>query len=53
VLQAIKDEQFWILTHDDFDEQIRGRAEDILARRNPTPRPPTAFQAARDGLERG
>lgn len=51
VLQALKDEQFWILTHDEFDEIIRGRADDILARRNPSPRPPTAFQAARDGLD--
>ncbi len=47
VLQAIKDEQFWILTHDEFDEIIRGRADDILARRNPTPHAPTAFQLAR------
>jgi NAD(P)-dependent dehydrogenase (short-subunit alcohol dehydrogenase family) len=50
VLEAIRKDQFWILTHDDFDEIIRGRMEDILARHNPTPRPPTAFQAARDGL---
>jgi NAD(P)-dependent dehydrogenase (short-subunit alcohol dehydrogenase family) len=38
VLNAIRDEQFWILTHDEFDPIIRTRAEDILARRNPTPR---------------
>jgi NAD(P)-dependent dehydrogenase (short-subunit alcohol dehydrogenase family) len=38
VFNAIRDEQFWILTHDEFDPIIRTRAEDILARRNPTPR---------------
>ena len=38
VFNAIRDEQFWILTHDDIDPVIRTRMEDILARRNPTPR---------------
>jgi NAD(P)-dependent dehydrogenase (short-subunit alcohol dehydrogenase family) len=38
VFDAIRDEQFWILTHDEFDPVIRTRMEDILARRNPTPR---------------
>ncbi|HLF72373.1 MAG TPA: SDR family NAD(P)-dependent oxidoreductase [Dehalococcoidia bacterium] len=38
VVEAIKAEQFYILTHDDFDEAIRTRMEDILQRRNPTPR---------------
>jgi NAD(P)-dependent dehydrogenase (short-subunit alcohol dehydrogenase family) len=40
VLQAIKDEQFYILTHDDYDEVIRERMENILARRNPVPKGP-------------
>lgn len=35
VLQAIKDEQFYILTHDEYDPAIRARMESILARRNP------------------
>jgi NAD(P)-dependent dehydrogenase (short-subunit alcohol dehydrogenase family) len=38
VFEAIRDEQFWILTHNDFDPVIRTRMEDILARRNPAPR---------------
>jgi NAD(P)-dependent dehydrogenase (short-subunit alcohol dehydrogenase family) len=37
VVDAIRNEQFWILTHDEFDDLIRTRVEDILARRNPTP----------------
>ena len=37
VVEAIRNEQFWILTHDEFDDLIRTRVEDILARRNPTP----------------
>lgn len=40
VLQAIKDEQFYILTHDDYDDVIRERMENILARRNPVPKGP-------------
>jgi NAD(P)-dependent dehydrogenase (short-subunit alcohol dehydrogenase family) len=40
VLQAIKDEQFYILTHDDYDDVIRERFENILARRNPVPKGP-------------
>lgn len=39
VLQAIQDEQFYLLTDHEFDETIRVRTEDILARRNPGPRP--------------
>ncbi|MBI2760095.1 MAG: SDR family NAD(P)-dependent oxidoreductase [Chloroflexi bacterium] len=35
VLKAIEDEQFYILTHDDYDNVIRTRMENILARRNP------------------
>jgi NAD(P)-dependent dehydrogenase (short-subunit alcohol dehydrogenase family) len=37
VLEAIRNEQFWILTHDTFDDTIRTRVEDILERRTPTP----------------
>jgi len=37
VLEAIRSEQFWILTHDTFDDTIRTRVEDILERRTPTP----------------
>ena len=35
VLNAIRDEQFWILTHDDYDSSIRARMEGILNRTNP------------------
>ncbi len=35
VLKAIREEQFYILTHDEFDGAIRTRMEGILARRNP------------------
>src|SRR5437588_4833836 len=37
VIDAIRHERFWILTHDDFDDAIRVRTEDILQRRNPAP----------------
>jgi hypothetical protein len=37
VVEAIRNEQFWILTHEEYDGVIRTRVEDILARRNPTP----------------
>jgi NAD(P)-dependent dehydrogenase (short-subunit alcohol dehydrogenase family) len=37
VVEAVRNEQFWILTHDEYDDVIRTRVEDILARRNPTP----------------
>lgn len=40
VLQAIKDEQFYILTHTEYDEVIKERMENILARRNPIPKGP-------------
>jgi len=39
VFTAIQDEQFYILTHDEYDPAIRARADDILARRNPGVRP--------------
>ena len=35
VFAAVRDEQFYILTHDNFDDAIRLRADNILARRNP------------------
>jgi NAD(P)-dependent dehydrogenase (short-subunit alcohol dehydrogenase family) len=35
VFKAIEDEQFYILTHDEFDDAIRTRMENILERRNP------------------
>src|SRR4051812_45866109 len=35
VFNAIRDEQFWILTHDDYDNNIRNRMEGILNRTNP------------------
>ena len=35
VFQAIQDEQFYILPHAEYDEAIRARMENILARRNP------------------
>lgn len=39
VFQAIEEEQFYILTHDDYDGVIRTRMESILTRQNPQPRP--------------
>jgi NAD(P)-dependent dehydrogenase (short-subunit alcohol dehydrogenase family) len=35
VLEAIVAEQFWVLPHRDYDETIRARTEEILARVNP------------------
>jgi hypothetical protein len=42
VLQAIRDDQFWILTHPETEAGVMARAEGIVARRNPAtrPRPP-------------
>jgi NAD(P)-dependent dehydrogenase (short-subunit alcohol dehydrogenase family) len=37
VLEAIRNEQFWIRTENDFDDDIRARTEHILERRNPAP----------------
>jgi NAD(P)-dependent dehydrogenase (short-subunit alcohol dehydrogenase family) len=37
VVDAIRSEQLYILTHDDFDDAIRTRMEDILQRRRPAP----------------
>ena len=36
VFQAIEDDRFYILTHDEFDGAIRRRMENILARQNPS-----------------
>jgi short-subunit dehydrogenase len=47
VLQAIKDEQFYILTHDEYDDVIRERMENILARRNPVPKGPGLTSTSR------
>jgi NAD(P)-dependent dehydrogenase (short-subunit alcohol dehydrogenase family) len=35
VLQAIRDNQLYLLTHNDYDDRIRDRMESILGRRNP------------------
>ncbi len=35
VFQAIQDDQFYILTHNEFDGAIRARTENILGRHNP------------------
>lgn len=40
VLQGIKDNQFYIITHDEYDDVIRERMENILTRRNPDPKGP-------------
>lgn len=39
VFQAIQDEQFYILTHDRYDNPIRARTEEILGRQHPARRP--------------
>lgn len=39
VLAAIREEQLYILTHDEYDPAIRARMEAILARRNPEAAP--------------
>ena len=36
VFKAIKDEQFYILTHPEYNDGIRVRFEDIIQGRNPT-----------------
>ncbi len=38
VLEAIRDEQLYILTDHKFDDLIRQRMEDVIARQNPAPR---------------
>jgi NAD(P)-dependent dehydrogenase (short-subunit alcohol dehydrogenase family) len=37
VVDAVRSDQFYILTHTHFDETIRTRADDILQRRMPSP----------------
>jgi len=37
VFAAIREEQFWILTHPEFDAILRADAEGMLARKNPEP----------------
>ena len=37
VFDAVRDNQFWILTHHDFDQMIRARFEGMLQRANPIP----------------
>jgi NAD(P)-dependent dehydrogenase (short-subunit alcohol dehydrogenase family) len=39
VLQAIREERFYVLPHPEYDDLIRSRTEAILARGNPPPRP--------------
>ncbi len=39
VLDAIREDRLYILTHPEFDEAVRTRVENILARRNPETRP--------------
>ena len=38
VVEAIREQRFWILTHDDIDPWVRQRAGDILTRTNPSAR---------------
>jgi NAD(P)-dependent dehydrogenase (short-subunit alcohol dehydrogenase family) len=40
VLEAIRDDRFYILTHTDYDAVIQERMENILNRRNPEPKGP-------------
>jgi NAD(P)-dependent dehydrogenase (short-subunit alcohol dehydrogenase family) len=40
VFDGVRENRFYILTHDTFDDAIRYRFENILARRNPVPRQP-------------
>jgi NAD(P)-dependent dehydrogenase (short-subunit alcohol dehydrogenase family) len=42
VVDAIREQRFYILTHRDFKERVRVRMEDILAERDPTPPPARA-----------
>ena len=38
VVEAIREQRFWILTHDDIEPWVRQRAERLLARTNPSAR---------------
>ena len=39
VMEAIRDERFYVTTDSDWDERMRARAENILERRNPVVQP--------------
>lgn len=39
VIEAIRDERVYIITHDETLDRVRGRMEDIIERRNPTLQP--------------
>ena len=49
VYEAIRDEQFYVLPHPQWKDQIRGRMEDILNERNPSTEP--AIQPAGETVE--
>ncbi len=36
VIEAIREERFYIITHEETKERVRTRMEDILEARNPT-----------------
>ncbi len=38
VVGAIREQRFWVLTHDDIDPWVRQRAESVLTRSNPSAR---------------
>ena len=40
VLEAIREEQFYVITHD-YDSSVETRMQNILAGKNPEPQPPT------------
>jgi NAD(P)-dependent dehydrogenase (short-subunit alcohol dehydrogenase family) len=40
LLDAIREDRFWVLPHDEYDEIIQRRAENIIKRQNPGVRPP-------------
>ncbi|MGH9884597.1 MAG: SDR family NAD(P)-dependent oxidoreductase [bacterium] len=46
VLDAIREERFWILTHPQWKSMIRHRAENILEERDPTPAGPPGGPSA-------
>jgi NAD(P)-dependent dehydrogenase (short-subunit alcohol dehydrogenase family) len=40
VFEGIREERLYIITHDNFDDAIRSRFENVLGRKNPVPRAP-------------
>jgi hypothetical protein len=36
ILQAVQEEQFYVLTHPEFDVMLQRRMDDILMQRNPS-----------------